>query len=157
MPGSESLSVDNNSAVPLYVFTLFLPISRSQKPFLYYIARKKWVIPLLGMICWASPLKVSDLEPGTPQVIAEMLFEKLNLILVAAHNDRRRKCQPASPAGFSKKIILLHNFFIKFVCYHYHSRYASNRRGSIMNANASKNNCTAKRSPAFSVEVTDDA
>jgi hypothetical protein len=36
-------------------------------------------------------------------VIAEMLFEKLNLILVAAHNDRRRKCLPASPVGFSKK------------------------------------------------------
>jgi hypothetical protein len=78
VPGSESLSVDSNSAVPLYVFTLFLPISRSQKPFLYYIARKKWVIPLLGMICWASPLKVSDLEPGTLQVNAEMLFEKFN-------------------------------------------------------------------------------
>jgi hypothetical protein len=80
VPGSESLNVDSNSAVPLYVFTLFLPISRSQKPFFYYIARKKWVIPLLGMICWASPLKVSDLEPGTLQVNAEMLFEKLNLI-----------------------------------------------------------------------------
>jgi hypothetical protein len=55
------------------------------------------------MICLTSPLKASDLEPGTPQVNAEMLFEKLNLILAAAHNDRRRKCLPAIPVGFIKK------------------------------------------------------
>jgi hypothetical protein len=76
---SESLSVYSNSAVSLFVFTLFLPIPRSQEPFSYHIVRKKWIILLLGMICWASPLKVSDLELGTQQVNAEMLFEKHNL------------------------------------------------------------------------------
>jgi hypothetical protein len=30
---------------------------------------------------------VRDLKPSTPKVIAEMLFEKLNLILAATHND----------------------------------------------------------------------
>ena len=59
--------------------------------------------------------------------------------------------------GLQQKIVLLHNFFIKFVCYHYRSRRASNLEGSIMNANESKNNCTTTSSPAFSVEVTDDA
>jgi len=42
------------------------------------------MIPLLGMICWVSPLKVSDLEPGTLQVNVEMLFEKHNLILASS-------------------------------------------------------------------------
>jgi hypothetical protein len=68
-------------------------------------------VPLLGMICWTSPLKVSDLESGTPQVIAEMLFEKLNLILAAAHNDRRRKCLPARPVGFSKNHFVTQFFY----------------------------------------------
>ena len=31
-----------------------------------------------GHALLALPLKVRDLEPGTPQVIAEMLFEKFN-------------------------------------------------------------------------------
>jgi hypothetical protein len=44
----------------------------------------------IGQDLLPSPLKISDLGPGTPHVDAKMLFEKLNLILVAAHNDRRQ-------------------------------------------------------------------
>jgi hypothetical protein len=65
----------------------------------------RWNLSALGKK-WASSLKISDLEPSTPQVNAEMLFEKLNLTaLLIGAAFKTRRAQRTVKRGMTHEIL----------------------------------------------------